>query len=68
MVFVRDCECALTVLLVRTILYVLYDLHIVHNLQIISIEPLAAYVTDAHEYVLSLLGVSYAADQLRLAI
>lgn len=60
--FVCDCECALTVLLVRAIFYVLYDLHIVDNLQIISIEPLAADVTYAHENVFSLLGVSYAAD------
>ncbi len=60
--FVCDSKCALTVLLMCTILYVLYDLYIVDNLQVISIESLTADVTDAHEYMLALLRVSDAAD------
>ncbi len=60
--FVCNSKCALTVLLMCTILYVLYDLYIVDNLQVISIESLTADVTDAHEDVLALLGVSDAAD------
>lgn len=60
--FICDSKCALTVLLVCTILNVLYDLYIVDHLEVISVESLAADVTDAHEDVLALLGVSDAAD------
>ena len=66
--FIRDSECTFTVLFVSTILDIFNDLHIVHYLQIISIQSLAANVAYAHKNVLSLFRMSNSSNQLRLAI
>jgi hypothetical protein len=52
----------------RTILYIFNNLHIIYHLQIISIQSLAADITDANKNVLALLGMSDPTDELRLAI